>query len=172
VLLPLAEAKDGGFRGIIGGAFRTPEDVPFELTDCIELTEALRTGALEFIAGPTDGLEIGTGLRTEASRDGSGGAACALVAGFRALGPDIQSGWLLGVHGLDGRSGLGSMPLPGGCSVERAGIPLSSHHLRLSELAGGRPGSIESYPRRSSSSSLSSFWAFAVAPATAIFLLS
>ena len=37
-----------------------------------------------------------------------------------------------------------------------AGWPLSSHHFRLSELAGGRPGSIGSYPIKSSSS-VSSF---------------
>ena len=34
---------------------------------------------------------------------------------------------------------------------------LSSHHLRLSELAGGKPGSMDSYPFKSSSSVSSTF---------------
>jgi len=92
VLLPVAEAKDGGFRGIIGGAFRAADDVPFVLTECIEPFEALRVGALEFIAGPTDGIELNRGFRTDASRDGNGGADCAFVAGFDAPDDVIQSG--------------------------------------------------------------------------------
>src|ERR1044072_2131122 len=38
----------------------------------------------------------------------------------------------------------------------RIEIPLSSHHFRLSELAGGSPGSTLSYPIKSSSSLSSS----------------
>jgi len=46
-----------------------------------------------------------------------------------------------------------------------ADSPLSSHHLLLSELAGGSPGSIDSYPMRSSSS-VSPDLLFAVDPPT------
>jgi hypothetical protein len=38
----------------------------------------------------------------------------------------------------------------------RSDVPLSSHHFLRSELAGGRPGSMLSYPNRSSSSDSSS----------------
>jgi hypothetical protein len=47
---------------------------------------------------------------------------------------------------------LGIEPSVGGLTKDLAGIPLSSHHFLLSELAGGSPGSIASYPIRSSSS--------------------
>lgn len=68
-----------------------------------------------------------------------------------------QSGSSLVVNGFDTRFGLGMKPMLGGCKVDRAGMPLSSHHLRLSELAGGRPGSMDSYPFKSSSSVSSMF---------------
>jgi hypothetical protein len=54
-----------------------------------------------------------------------------------------QSDSLAGVKGFPDASVF--EPLGGGgLTAERAGMPLSSHHLRLSELAGGRPGSIDS----------------------------
>jgi len=59
-------------------------------------------------------------------------------------GTVTQSGSSVGVHGLEGLAGLGSMPDCGGWIDERAGRPFSSHHFRRSELAGGRPGSMES----------------------------
>lgn len=55
-----------------------------------------------------------------------------------------QSGSGLGVKGLLGLLGLGKWLSDGGCTRDRAGRPLSSHHFRRSELAGGRPGSMES----------------------------
>ena len=51
---------------------------------------------------------------------------------------------LLGANGLPELGGVDCEPLGGGLTAERAGMPLSSHHLRLSELAGGRPGSTDS----------------------------
>jgi len=57
---------------------------------------------------------------------------------------DIQSGCDVGVKGLERRSGFSIRSVFGGWILERAGRPLSSHHFRRSELAGGRPGSIES----------------------------
>ena len=74
-----------------------------------------------------------------------------------------QSGSGLGVKGFDGLWGLRIERAFGGSIVDRAGrpvpmiirrpfrkgtvirgLPLSSHHLRRSELAGGRPGAIGS----------------------------
>jgi hypothetical protein len=63
-------------------------------------------------------------------------------AGIR--GTVTQSGSSLAVYGLDGRLGFGTAPFCGGIRSDRAGRLLSNHHFRLSELAGGRPGSIES----------------------------
>jgi hypothetical protein len=63
-------------------------------------------------------------------------------AGIR--GTVTQSGSSPTVYGLDGRLGFGTAPFCGGFRADRAGWLLSNHHLRLSELAGGRPGSIES----------------------------
>ena len=71
------------------------------------------------------------------------------VSGFSTF---TQSGSAVGLNGLDGRSEFGRYRSLGGLTVERAGMPLSSHHFLLSELAGGRPGSTESYPYRLSSS--------------------
>lgn len=64
-----------------------------------------------------------------------------VLPGFSTL---TQSGSLVGVNGLLGRPGFGTCRAVGGATVERAGMPLSSHHFLLSELAGGRPGSTES----------------------------
>lgn len=75
-------------------------------------------------------------------------------------GTDTQSGSSVGVNGLGGRLGLSTlvMPLPvtGDVISTRAGWPFASHHFCRSELAGGSPGSMASYPIRSSSSELSS----------------
>lgn len=57
----------------------------------------------------------------------------------------------------------------GGVAVDRAILPFSNHHFCRSELAGGRPGSIESYPIRSSSS-VSSAVRLAVPSPTSAFL--
>lgn len=77
------------------------------------------------------------------------------------LGIATQSGSSDGVNGFEGRLGFSitvEFPLTdfGGPTVDLAILPLSSHHLCRSELAGGKPGSIGSYPIRSSSSSESS----------------
>jgi hypothetical protein len=77
-----------------------------------------------------------------------------------ARGTATQSGSSLGVKGFDGRWGFSmaeelSLVILGGAIPDLAILPLSSHHLWRSELAGGRPGSMASYPIRSSSSSSS-----------------
>jgi hypothetical protein len=73
------------------------------------------------------------------------------------LGTATQSGSSVGVKGFEGRLGLSiAVELPllvfGGAIPDCAILPFSSHHLWRSELAGGRPGSIASYPIKSSSS--------------------
>jgi hypothetical protein len=65
------------------------------------------------------------------------------------LGMLTQSGSSEGLNGLCGLLGLRIVSVEafmgfGGLMVERANFPLSSHHLCRSELAGGRPGSMES----------------------------
>lgn len=64
------------------------------------------------------------------------------------LGTATQSGSSVGGNGLEGRFGLRitvELSLPpkpdGGPTVDCAILPLSSHHLCRSELAGGSPGS-------------------------------
>lgn len=81
-----------------------------------------------------------------------------------ALGIATQSGSSVALNGFDGRLGFRitvAYSLPpfievGGATVDLAIFPFSSHHRCWSELAGGSPGSIGSYPMRSSSSSESS----------------
>jgi hypothetical protein len=88
-----------------------------------------------------------------------GGGAIDLVDCCRDAvirGTVTQSGSSVGVYGFEGRLGFGITPCCGGLRAERAGCPLSNHHFLLSELAGGSPASIESYPIKSSSS-VSSF---------------
>jgi hypothetical protein len=60
-----------------------------------------------------------------------------------------QSGSSVGLKGFDGRFGLrmvcwDELIALGGVAVDRAILPFSNHHFCRSELAGGRPGSIES----------------------------
>lgn len=55
-----------------------------------------------------------------------------------------QSGSLVGVHGFGGRLVFGTSASTGGLRLDRAGIPPSSHHFLRSELAGGKPGAMES----------------------------
>ena len=88
-----------------------------------------------------------------------GGGAIDLVDCCRDAvirGTVTQSGSSVGVYGFDGRLGFGITPCRGGLRADLAGCPLSNHHFLLSELAGGSPASIESYPIKSSSS-VSSF---------------
>jgi hypothetical protein len=88
-----------------------------------------------------------------------GGGAIDLVDCCRDAfirGTVTQSGSSVGVYGLEGRLGFRIAPCCGGLRADRAGCPLSNHHFLLSELAGGSPASIESYPIKSSSS-VSSF---------------
>jgi len=76
-------------------------------------------------------------------------------SGLRLLGrclTSTHSGSGLGVNGLLGRFGFGEWLLDGGSTRAFAGKPLSSHHFLRSELAGGSPGSMLSYPSKSSSS--------------------
>lgn len=49
----------------------------------------------------------------------------------------VQSDIDVSVKGLVGLSGLGISSGPGGFTVDLAGIPLSNHHFRRSELGGG-----------------------------------
>jgi hypothetical protein len=112
-----------------------------------------------------DGLKGGGGVRVPLVefefefRGFGGGGATDLAASCRGAvirGTVTQSGSSVGVYGFDGRLRFGIRPCCGGLRADRAGCPLSSHHFLLSELAGGRPASIESYPIKSSSS-VSSF---------------
>lgn len=48
-----------------------------------------------------------------------------------------QSGIDVSVKGFVGLSGLGTSSGPSGFTVDLAGIPLSNHHFRRSELGGG-----------------------------------
>lgn len=86
-------------------------------------------------------------------------------------GMDTQSGSSVGVNGLAGRFGLSTLlipfPVTGGVMSTRADCPFASHHFCLSELAGGRPGSMASYPMRSSSSELSSSTILVLSPNSA-----
>jgi len=81
-----------------------------------------------------------------------------------------QSGSSLCPNGFDGRFGLRAIGCPsrpfGTDTCARAGCLLSSHHFWRSELAGGSPGSMESYPIRSSSSDSSPTSACAVGSPT------
>lgn len=86
-------------------------------------------------------------------------------------GTVTQSGSSLYVYGFEGRLGFGTAPLCGGSSSDLAKLLLSNHHFLLSELAGGRPDSIASYPIKSSSS-VSSSGEFAVVDPTMPRLLS
>lgn len=70
-----------------------------------------------------------------------GGGGLGFSSGRSTL---IQSDSGLAENGFDGLFGFGTWFALGGFNAERAGIPLSSHHFLLSELAGGRPGSIDS----------------------------
>lgn len=75
-------------------------------------------------------------------------------------GTDTQSGSSVRENGFAGRLGLSTLDMSlapaGGVMPTRADWPCASHHFWRSELAGGSPGSIASYPIRSSSSELSS----------------
>lgn len=64
------------------------------------------------------------------------------LAGMR--GTVTQSGSSLCAYGFEGLFGFGTAPFCGRSRSDLANLPLSSHHFRLSELAGGRPGSIAS----------------------------
>lgn len=86
-------------------------------------------------------------------------------------GTVTQSGSSVGIQGLEGLEGFGMASLLGGRIVDLAGRPFSNHHLLRSELAGGRPGSMESYPI-SSSSSVSSLRELATVPPTSAFRFS
>lgn len=73
------------------------------------------------------------------------------------LGTVTQSGSSEGIKGFGALLGFRMADWPGPLgrgaeTSERAIFPFSSHHLWRSELAGGRPGSIASYPINSSSS--------------------
>jgi len=101
-------------------------------------------------------------------------------------GTTTQSGSLVGVKGFDGLEVFRVEFLSGGPTFDRTGrpskkcqivdsseevlidfIPLSSHHFRRSELAGGSSGAIESYPIRSSSSFSPSLALAVVSPTSA-----
>ena len=75
-------------------------------------------------------------LRSRMERERGGGGL--------GRGTLTQSGSAVALNGLGARCGLRTCPSLGAFTCERAGMPLSSHHLRLSELAGGKPGSIDS----------------------------
>lgn len=68
-----------------------------------------------------------------------------------ARGTETQSGSSVAAKGFEGRLGFSTIDF-GATTSDCAILPFSSHHLCRSELAGGRPGSMASYPIRSSSS--------------------
>ena len=89
------------------------------------------------------------------------------------LGMLTQSGSSVGTYGFDGRLGFimvwnAGLSGFGGLNEDRGILPFSSHHFWRSELAGGSPGSMASYPIRSSSSD-SSVARLAVSPPTSAF---
>lgn len=91
-----------------------------------------------------------------------------------ALDTDTQSGSSVILNGFDGRFGFSATGCPfrllgmGICA--RAGCLLSNHHRFRSELAGGKPGSIASYPIKSSSSVSSPSATLAVVSPSSAFL--
>lgn len=135
----------GGGMGLFAGAGVSFKDV-WERSLVSELVDELGLNGGGSLRGPFVG-----GRPLEPRR-----------AGIR--GTVTQSGSSLTVYGFDGRFGFGTAPFCGGLKADRAGWLLSNHHFRLSELAGGRPGSIESYPMRSSSSVSSVFVSAVVEP--------
>src|SRR5262245_19342684 len=68
-------------------------------------------------------------------------------------GTETQSGSSVCANGFEGRFGFSNAILPscafGGDASALADLPFSSHHFCRSELAGGSPGSIASYPMKS-----------------------
>lgn len=138
-----------GLRGRRGGC---GSDIGSSRRVCW-VEEALEVGAPGWCAGQTGGsfrdpaiaflskfsfkdVVAAEVLRSRTERERGGG-------GF-GRGTLTQSGSVVGLNGLGARCGLRTYPSPGGLTFERAAVPLSSHHLRLSELAGGKPGSIDS----------------------------
>lgn len=103
--------------GHTGGSFRLPATAFLSRFSCNDVDAA---GA----------------LRSRMDRERGGGGL--------GRGTLTQSGSVVALNGLGARCGLRTCPSLGGLIVERAGIPLSSHHFLLSELAGGKPGSIDS----------------------------
>lgn len=69
---------------------------------------------------------------------------CEFMRDGPGRGTFTQSGSSVSANGFAGLSGFGNASGAGGCTVDRAGTPLSSHHFLRSELAGGRPGSMAS----------------------------
>lgn len=75
---------------------------------------------------------------------GGGGSDTAFRSLELMLGTVTQSGSSVSSYGFEGRWGFGIKPFCGGWIFDLAGWLLSSHHFRVSELAGGSPGSIGS----------------------------
>jgi hypothetical protein len=125
-----------------GGELETFE---FEFTWALGL---VGTGVAPNVASYALGSYGGGSLRGVVTRPRISGRTDEVVDWYDSARADfetvIQSGSSLGRNGFDGRLGFGVAPLSGGRTVDLAGSPFSSHHLRRSEDAGGRPGSMGS----------------------------
>lgn len=102
----------------------------------------LRSGVLGLTRRSRDcGLSVGGLVSKVRVRVGRAGG---LGFGHGASTSTQSESALPGVNGLPDLGVVDCDPLGGILTAERAGMPLSSHHLRLSELAGGSPGSTDS----------------------------
>ena len=113
--------------------------------DCIERTDGLliRSTVLSLPVSDRSSTHLGTTIVLLGS-GGSGLASPFWFDGFfeklsLTLGrcTSTQSGSLVSFHGLLGLRGFGTMPFPGGATVDLTDLLPSSHHFRRSELAGG-----------------------------------
>jgi hypothetical protein len=135
VVVVVVDGEREGRRGRGGGVGSVPVRKGREGWERLGVAEAAR-----------DGVGGGGSLRGGLDEGRGGSEDMLLWEGGRGgmRGTVTQSGSSVGANGFEGRFGFGMAPGCGGLRSERAGRPLSSHHFRLSELAGGRPGSIGS----------------------------
>ncbi len=184
-----------GFLGTGGAGFRIiPDadddvDATLEALDISARSSVIVLSPLRLLSNE----RLAYGSNGGGSMRGPVDTGCGVICRFRrsvgvwvrvGLGTTTQSGSLVGAKGFEGLEVLRVEFPSGGPTFDRTGrpskdcqkvnpseealvdyIPLSNHHLRRSELAGGSPGAIESYPIRSSSS-FSPFLALAVVSPT------
>ena len=149
-----------GFFGI--GGFDVRGDMLLLGEDGIEVSPLVVVG-VPAITPPGEvatgrlggGSKVGRRVTDDRLADGGGGGGATLGwVGGEVPGLDTftQSGSSDARKGFDSRFVFGTCRATGGPALALTPAPPSSHHFRPSELAGGRPGSIASYPMRSSSS--------------------